>query len=130
MSFSVFMRFHDFSCYCRGTSDIKQGDTLLLNNFLRLKKEGWTPARDLILALTADEEGGQSNGVQWLIKNHRELIDAEYCINTDAGNFETKKGKRLLLGMQTSEKNYVDFCPEVNSNGGATLRPSVSKTTD
>jgi acetylornithine deacetylase/succinyl-diaminopimelate desuccinylase-like protein len=76
-----------------------------------------------VLALTADEEGGESNGIQWLIKNHRELIDAEYTINTDAGNFETKKGKRLLLGMQTSEKNYVDFRLEVKSNGGHSSRP-------
>jgi len=109
--------------YGRGTSDIKQGDTELVANFLRLKKEGWVPSRDLILALTADEEGGESNGVQWLIKNHRDLIGAEYCINTDAGNFETKNGKRLLLGMQTSEKNYVDFRLEVKSNGGHSSRP-------
>jgi acetylornithine deacetylase/succinyl-diaminopimelate desuccinylase-like protein len=109
--------------YGRGTSDIKDGDTLLVENFLRLKKEGFAPSRDLILALTADEEGGESNGVQWLAKNHRELIDAEYCINTDAGNFETKKGKRLLLGLQTSEKNYVDFRLEVKSNGGHSSRP-------
>lgn len=109
--------------YGRGTSDIKQGDTILVTNFIRLKKEGWVPARDLILALTADEEGGQSNGVQWLAKNHREWIDAEYSINTDAGDFETKKGKRMLLGMQTSEKNYVDFRLEVKSNGGHSSRP-------
>ena len=109
--------------YGRGTSDIKQGDTVLIENFLRLKKEGWTPSRDLILALTADEEGGQSNGVQWLIKNHRDLIDAEYCINTDAGNFESKNGKHVLLGLQTSEKNYVDFRLEVKSNGGHSSRP-------
>jgi acetylornithine deacetylase/succinyl-diaminopimelate desuccinylase-like protein len=109
--------------YGRGTSDIKQGDAILVANFLRLKKEGWTPARDLILALTADEEGGESNGIQWLLKNHRELIDAEYSINTDAGDFETKNGKRLMLGMQTSEKNYVDFRLEVKSNGGHSSRP-------
>jgi acetylornithine deacetylase/succinyl-diaminopimelate desuccinylase-like protein len=109
--------------YGRGTSDIKQGDTVLVANFIRLKKEGWIPARDLILALTADEEGGQSNGVQWLAKNHRDWIDAEYCINTDAGDFETRKGKRLMLGMQTSEKNYVDFRLEVKSNGGHSSRP-------
>jgi acetylornithine deacetylase/succinyl-diaminopimelate desuccinylase-like protein len=109
--------------YGRGTSDIKQGDTILVANFIRLKKEGWVPARDLVLALTADEEGGNSNGVQWLTKNHRAWIDAEYCINTDAGDFETKKGKRLLLGMQTSEKNYVDFRLEVKSNGGHSSRP-------
>jgi acetylornithine deacetylase/succinyl-diaminopimelate desuccinylase-like protein len=109
--------------YGRGTSDIKQGDTILITNFIRLKKESWVPARDLVLALTADEEGGQSNGVQWLTKNHRDWIDAEYCINTDAGDFETKKGKRLLLGLQTSEKNYVDFRLEVKSNGGHSSRP-------
>jgi acetylornithine deacetylase/succinyl-diaminopimelate desuccinylase-like protein len=109
--------------YGRGTSDIKDGDAILVANFLRLKKEGWTPARDLILALTADEEGGESNGVQWLIQEHRELIDAEYAINPDAGDFESKNGKRLLLGMQTSEKNYVDFRLEVKSNGGHSSRP-------
>ena len=109
--------------YGRGTSDIKQGDAVLVTNFLRLKKEGWIPSRDLILALTADEEGGQSNGVQWLAKNHRDLIDAEYCINTDAGNFEAKGGKRVLLGLQTSEKNYVDFRLEVKSKGGHSSRP-------
>jgi acetylornithine deacetylase/succinyl-diaminopimelate desuccinylase-like protein len=109
--------------YGRGTSDIKQGDTILVANFIRLKKEGWVPARDLILALTADEEGGDSNGAQWLAKNHQDWIDAEYCINTDAGDFETKKGKRMLLGMQTSEKNYVDFRLEVKSNGGHSSRP-------
>lgn len=109
--------------YGRGTSDIKQGDTVLVANFIRLKKEGWMPARDLIIALTADEEGGESNGAQWLAKNHHDWIDAEYCINTDAGDFETKKGKRMLLGMQTSEKNYVDFRLEVKSNGGHSSRP-------
>ena len=109
--------------YGRGTSDIKQGDAIVVANFLRLKKDGWVPSRDLILALTADEEGGESNGIQWLLKNHRELIEAEYCINTDAGDFETKNGKRLMLGMQTSEKNYVDFRLEVKSNGGHSSRP-------
>jgi acetylornithine deacetylase/succinyl-diaminopimelate desuccinylase-like protein len=109
--------------YGRGTSDIKQGDTVLIANFIRLKKEGWVPARDLIIALTADEEGGDSNGAQWLAQNHRDWIDAEYCINTDAGDFETKHGKRMLLGMQTSEKNYVDFRLEVKSSGGHSSRP-------
>ncbi|HJT52689.1 MAG TPA: M20/M25/M40 family metallo-hydrolase, partial [Candidatus Angelobacter sp.] len=80
--------------YGRGTSDIKQGDAILVTNFIRLKQEGFVPDRDLILALTADEEGGESNGVQWLLKNHRDWIDAEYCINTDAGDFETENGKR------------------------------------
>jgi len=109
--------------YGRGTTDVKEGDTFLVSSFIRLKHEGWVPSRDLILALTADEEGGESNGIQWLLKNHRELIDAEYCVNTDAGDFVFQKGKRTLLGMQTSEKNYVDFQLEVKSNGGHSSRP-------
>jgi acetylornithine deacetylase/succinyl-diaminopimelate desuccinylase-like protein len=109
--------------YGRGTIDIKDGDAMLVTNFIRLKKEGWVPSRDLILALTADEEGGQHNGVQWLLQNHRDLIDAEYCINTDAGDFAIKNGKRLFLGMQTSEKNYVDFRLEVHNKGGHSSRP-------
>ncbi len=109
--------------YGRGTSDIKQGDTELIANLIRLKKEGWTPSRDFILALTADEESGESNGVQWLLKEHRDWIDAEYSINTDAGDFEMQKGKRLLLGVETSEKNYVDFTLEAKSSGGHSSRP-------
>src|SRR5437868_445721 len=103
--------------YGRGTIDIKDGDAMLVANFIRLKKEGWVPSRDLILGLTADEEGGEHNGVQWLLQDHRDLIDAEYCINTDAGDFAIKNGKRLFLGMQTSEKNYVDFRLEVHNKG-------------
>jgi len=109
--------------YGRGTTDVKEGDALLVTDFIRLKQEGWIPKRDIILALTADEEGGDYNGVQWLLKNRRDLIDAEYCVNTDAGNFELQKGKRLLLGMQTSEKNYVDFALEVKDKGGHSSRP-------
>ena len=63
--------------YGRGTEDIKEGDAILVTTFIRLKREGYKPDRDLILALTADEEGGKSNGVDWLLKNHRDLIDAE-----------------------------------------------------
>src|SRR5262249_61693087 len=107
----------------RGPSEVRQGATFLATSFLRLKQEGWRPSRALFLALTADEEGGNSNGVQWLLANRRELIDAEYCVNTDAGDFETQKGKRLLLGMQTSEKNYADFLIEVKSSGGHTSAP-------
>jgi acetylornithine deacetylase/succinyl-diaminopimelate desuccinylase-like protein len=109
--------------YGRGTIDIKDGDAIFVTTFIRLKQEGWTPSRDLILALTADEEGGQYNGADWLAKNHRELIDAEYCLNTDAGGFESKAGKRFLVGIQTSEKNYVDFHLEVKSSGGHSSRP-------
>ncbi|MGH9568297.1 MAG: M20/M25/M40 family metallo-hydrolase [Candidatus Angelobacter sp.] len=109
--------------YGRGTSDIKDGAAILMANFIRLKQEGWKPPCDLILALTADEEGGDYNGVQWLLKEHPELIDAAYSINTDSGSFEVEKGKRLLIGVETSEKNYIDFLLEVKSKGGHSSRP-------
>src|SRR2546429_174268 len=104
--------------YGRGTEDMKEGDAILVTNFIRLKKEGYLPDRDLILALTADEEGGSSNGVDWLLREHRDWIDAEYCINLDGGEFERDKDKRLLAGIQASEKVYVDFQFESLNPGG------------
>src|SRR6266849_3284045 len=110
--------------YGRGTEDMKEGDAILVTNFIRLKKEGYLPDRDLILALTADEEGGSSNGVAWLLKEHRDWIDAEYCINLDGGEFEKDKNKRLLAGIQASEKVYVDFQFESFNPGGHSSIPS------
>jgi len=110
--------------YGRGTEDMKEGDAILVSNFIRMKKENYLPDRDLILALTADEEGGTSNGVDWLLKEHRDWIDAEYCINLDGGEFERDKDKRLLAGIQASEKVYVDFQFESLNPGGHSSIPS------
>src|SRR2546426_547934 len=110
--------------YGRGTEDMKEGDAILVTNFVRLKKEVYLPDRDLILALTADEEGGSSNGVDWLLREHRDWIDAEYCINLDGGEFEKDKDKRLLAGIQASEKVYVDFQFESLNPGGHSSIPS------
>src|SRR6266436_556522 len=110
--------------YGRGTEDMKEGDAILVTNFIRLKKEGYQPDRDLILALTADEEGGSFNGMDWLLSQHRGWVDAEYCINLDAGEFEKDKDKRLLVGIQASEKVYVDFQFESLNAGGHSSVPS------
>ncbi len=110
--------------YGRGTEDMKSGDALLVTSFIRLKKEGYLPDRDLILALTADEEGGTANGVDWLLKTHRDWIDAEYSINLDGGEFEKDKDKRLLAGLQASEKVYVDYHLESLNPGGHSSIPS------
>jgi len=110
--------------YGRGTEDMKDGDAILVSNFIRLKKEGYVPDRDLILALTADEEGGEFNGIDWLIKTHRDWIEAEYCINLDGGEFEKDKGKRLLAGLQASEKVYADYQFESLNSGGHSSVPS------
>ncbi|PYT53664.1 MAG: peptidase M20 [Acidobacteria bacterium] len=110
--------------YGRGTEDMKDGDAILVANFIRLKKEGYLPDRDLILALTADEEGGSFNGIDWLLNAHRDWIDAEYCINLDAGEFEKEHGKRLLAGLQASEKVYADYQFESLNPGGHSSVPS------
>ena len=110
--------------YGRGTDDMKEGDAILVTNFIRMKKENYKPDRDLILALTADEEGGDFNGVDWLVKNHRDWIDAEYCINLDGGEFERNGAQRVLTAIQASEKVYADFQLESLNPGGHSSLPS------
>lgn len=110
--------------YGRGTEDVKDGDAILVTTLIRMKKEGYKPDRDIILALTADEEGGASNGVDWLLKNHRDLVDADFILNPDAGDFEMDRGKRLLVGIEASEKLYADFQLEVTNKGGHSSLPT------
>jgi acetylornithine deacetylase/succinyl-diaminopimelate desuccinylase-like protein len=114
---------HDDYFYGRGTNDIKSGAALLVANLIRLKQEGFVPNQDLILALTGDEEGGSYNGVDWLLKNHRQLIDADYCLNTDGGGGEMKNGKYLANDVQAGEKIYLSFSLEVKNRGGHSSLP-------
>src|SRR5579862_512639 len=116
--------------YGRGTEDIKDGDAFLVTSFIRLKKENYQPDRDLILALTADEEGGPDNGVDWLLKNHRDLVDAEFILNPDGGTFEMEHGKKLLAGVQAAEKVYQDFELKVTSPGGHSSLPTADNAID
>jgi acetylornithine deacetylase/succinyl-diaminopimelate desuccinylase-like protein len=114
---------HDGYFYGRGTQDVKGGAAMLATTLLRLKQEGWTPDRDFILALTAGEEGGMYNGVQWLLANRRALIDAEYTINVDAGGGELENGKHTLFDVQAAEKVYHSFTLTVRNPGGHSSLP-------
>src|SRR5579871_69877 len=111
--------------YGRGTMDIKCADAILVANLIRWKKENYKPDRDVIVALTANEEGGEleENGIYWLLKNHRELIDAEFCVNPDGGNLETKKSRKLLNELQYAEKGFLSFALEVKNKGGHSSVP-------
>jgi acetylornithine deacetylase/succinyl-diaminopimelate desuccinylase-like protein len=109
--------------YGRGTLDMKSGDTFLLMAMIRMKQEGYQPDRDIILALTADEEGGNFNGVDWLIQNHRDLVDAEYVLNPDAGSFQLVNDQKSLVAIQASEKLYQDFDLKVTNPGGHSSLP-------
>jgi acetylornithine deacetylase/succinyl-diaminopimelate desuccinylase-like protein len=109
--------------YGRGTQDVKGGAATLVTALLRLKQEGWKPDRDVILALTAGEEGGTYNGVEWLLKNKRSLIDAEYVINVDAGGGEVEKGKPSSFDVQAAEKVYHSVSLTVKNAGGHSSLP-------
>ena len=104
--------------YGRGTQDVKEGATFLAANMIRWKKEGWVPSRDIIVALTADEEAGDDNGVSWLLANHRDLIDAEYCINTDAGDFDERNGNPYHISIAAAEKKYSAIYLQTTNRGG------------
>jgi acetylornithine deacetylase/succinyl-diaminopimelate desuccinylase-like protein len=110
--------------YGRGTSDMKGDDATLIAAFLRMKREGFRPSRDLILALTSDEEGGPGNGADWLAKEHHDLIDAVYCINADGGGGHIKSGKRIFMSVQAAEKVFLSFKLEVTNSGGHSSRPT------
>jgi acetylornithine deacetylase/succinyl-diaminopimelate desuccinylase-like protein len=110
--------------YGRGTQDMKVNDAILITDFIRLHRENYRPDRDLILALTADEEGGKSNGVDWLLTNHRDLIDAAFVLNADAGGVTTVKGKPVNVDVEASEKLYADFQLTAKNPGGHSSLPT------
>jgi acetylornithine deacetylase/succinyl-diaminopimelate desuccinylase-like protein len=108
--------------YGRGTSDDKAMAAIFTANLIRFKQEGFKPDRDIIVALTADEEGGEYNGVEWLLKNHPQLIDAEFGLN-EGGGGAARNGKKLFNAVQASEKVYQSFLLEVKNKGGHSSRP-------
>jgi acetylornithine deacetylase/succinyl-diaminopimelate desuccinylase-like protein len=109
--------------YGRGTTDMKNEDADLVTNLIRLRQEKFLPERDIIIALTENEEGGNYNGIQWLLANRRDLINAEYCINPDGGGGDIKNGREIIMAIQTSEKVYADFSLETHNRGGHSSLP-------
>ncbi len=109
--------------YGRGTQDMKDSDAALVATFLRLHREGYKPRRDLILALTADEEGGKFNGADWLVRNHRGLVDAAFVINPDAGGIELDHGRAVVADVEATEKVYSDFQVTAVDRGGHSSLP-------
>ncbi|WP_263365695.1 M20/M25/M40 family metallo-hydrolase [Edaphobacter bradus] len=110
--------------YGRGTQDMKDSDAILVTNFIRLKREGFIPNRDIILALTADEEGGKSNGVDWLLQHRPDLVSAEATINPDSGGIDSEKGRLVVMGVEATEKLYGDFEVSAKNPGGHSSLPT------
>jgi acetylornithine deacetylase/succinyl-diaminopimelate desuccinylase-like protein len=109
--------------YGRGTGDMKDGDAIMVATFLRLHREGYKPKRDLILALTADEEGGKFNGAQWLVNQHPELVGAAFVINLDAGGVQLEHGRPMVAAVEATEKVYSDFQITAVNRGGHSSLP-------
>jgi acetylornithine deacetylase/succinyl-diaminopimelate desuccinylase-like protein len=109
--------------YGRGTQDMKNSDAALVFTFLRLHREGYKPKRDLILALTADEEGGKFNGADWLVKEHRDLVDAAFVINPDSGGVELDRGRAVVADVEATEKVYSDYQVTATNRGGHSSIP-------
>ncbi len=109
--------------YGRGSGDDKAQAAVWIANLIRYKQEGFKPDRDIIVALTADEEGGGPySGIQWLLKNHRDLIDSEYALN-EGGWGESLDSKKISNDVQVSEKYVINFRFEVHNKGGHSSLP-------
>src|SRR5260221_2793420 len=110
--------------YGRGTADDKFMAASFVANLIRYKQEGYNPDRDIILALETDEEilDKDALGIQWLLKNHRDLIDAEFALN-EGGAVGLKDGKPLRNSLQTSEKVSVTYALTVKNQGGHSVAP-------
>ena len=108
--------------YGRGSSDNKAGAAMLVASFIRYKKEGFVPSRDLIIVLTGDEET-TGEGIQGVVEHHRDLVDAAYALNTDAGGGELHDGKPVAFSVQSAEKVYLSFQLEVRNKGGHSSLP-------
>lgn len=108
--------------YGRGTDDNKAGVATLVANLVRWKRERWTPDRDVIAAMSADEET-DGKWIQWMLAKHRPMIDAEYALNTDAGGGALQGGKPVTQSVQASEKVFANFRFEVTNKGGHSSVP-------
>ena len=108
--------------YGRGVTDDKDEAAIYVANLIRMKREGFVPDRDIIVALTADEEGGDDNGVQWLLANHRDRVEAAYALN-EGGGGSVKDGRRISNNVQASEKKYLNFTFTATNPGGHSSLP-------
>ena len=111
--------------YGRGTLDIKSGVAELTSTFLRLKAEHFVPTRDLVIVFSGDEET-DGKTAQDLVARHRDLVDAEFALNSDAGGGGIdKNGRDSIYGMQTAEKTYASYELTVRNPGGHSSLPRV-----
>ena len=108
----------------RGVIDNKAMAAIFLANLIEYHREGFKPERDIIVALTTDEELAHSphNGVKWILDNERALIDAEFALN-EGGGGALRNGRPFRLAVQLAEKVYQTYVLEVTDAGGHSASP-------
>ena len=109
--------------YGRGTDDNKFGVAQLTSTFIRLKKEGFVPSRDLIIAFSGDEESGMLT-TRMLAYEREDLAKAEFALNSDAGGGQLNAdGEPVVYLIQAAEKTYATWDMTVRNPGGHSSRP-------
>ncbi len=110
--------------YGRGTQDIKESGAIAVETFIRLKREGFKPSGDLLLLLTADEEVGPEDGMEWLLKHRPGLFQSVlFAVNLDAGDLNLENGRTRSMGYEVAEKAYADFQFTSTDSGGHSSLP-------
>ena len=109
--------------YARGAIDNKFGIAQLTSTFIRLKKAGFAPNRDLILVFTGDEESTMAT-TRYLANERPDLAAAEFALNSDAGGGSlADDGTAIAYGMQAAEKTYVSWEVTIRNPGGHSSLP-------
>ena len=108
--------------YGRGVTDDKDEAAIYTSNFIRMRREGFVPDRDIVVALTADEEGGPRNGVRFLLEEHRELIDAAFALNEGGGGM-ARDGEKISNNVQAAEKKFLSYYFTATNPGGHSSLP-------
>ena len=110
--------------YGRGTQDIKDNAAIALATLIQLKRENFAPKRDLWLMLTADEEAGPDDGMDWLVHHKPELFgNLAFAVNLDSGGVVLRDGKPVSIGYEAAEKTYADFTLSASDPGGHSSLP-------
>jgi acetylornithine deacetylase/succinyl-diaminopimelate desuccinylase-like protein len=117
------LREKDGYLYGRGVLDDKAAVATWTTGLISLRRAGWRPSRDIVLLLTADEEGGEQNGVEWLVRNRRALFDVDFVLNADAAGPELHDGKVTLFVVDVAEKSPVTIDFTVTNPGGHSSLP-------
>ncbi len=110
--------------YGRGVSDDKAMAAVFTDLLIRFHREGFQPRRDVRLALTCGEETSEHfDGVEWLLKNRPETMQAGIVLNEGSGGLLDAQGQPVSLGIQAGEKVYHDFRLETTNVGGHSSLP-------